>query len=68
MSVKPKEVLFSLWTKKVDNDMLILIKDWLRDAIGFSSKVNFEFKPHPGKKKDKDDEKKDKRKKDKNSK
>jgi hypothetical protein len=54
MSVKSREVLFSLWTKDVNHEMLDAINSWLREAIGFSAKAVFEYKPHPhsGKKKD----------------
>merc|ERR1712080_566170 len=47
MAIKPNEVVFSLWVKKQSRNDIDLLKDWIRTTLGFSKKINIDYKPHP---------------------
>jgi hypothetical protein len=60
MSVKSWEIVFSLWIKK--SQIHEKLKVWIRQSLGFSDKINFEYKAHPKKQsKEKEEEKQEDR-------
>lgn len=55
MRVLKLEVVFYVWTSKLDKNEEIKLIHWMKDTAGLSSKIKLEFKPHP-KKTDKEEE------------
>ena len=47
MTVKHWELLVSIWVRDIDEDSNDKIQSWLRNALGFSEKIEFRFKMHP---------------------
>ena len=47
MAIKPYEVMFSLWVKKMHKKDISQLKNWIRKTLGFSDKIEIDYQKHP---------------------
>ena len=51
MRILKLEVVFFIWTRKINKEEEDFMIHWLKETAGLSSKIKLEFKPHPVSKK-----------------
>ncbi len=47
MRILTLEVVFFVWTRKINKDEENFMINWLKETAGLSNKIKLEFKPHP---------------------
>lgn len=47
LNVKATEANISIWTKVIDQNKRDIIREWIKETLGFGDKIEVEYKLHP---------------------
>jgi translation initiation factor 4E len=47
LNVRTSEVFISVWTKRIDDEQILKIKEWIKEALDLPNEQCIEYKKHP---------------------